>query len=618
MVFSTRRYLLLWLLAVASGLFVAQANAVDNLAFRSIEAVRSDWNAMQPPADGWEPVTLEDNWHDRWPDYDGVAWYRLKFDFADGQRQSALFIDYWSLAGAVWLNGSLLDRDASLVEPLSRSWNTSRLINVSPPVLRYGENELLFRISSLAPYSPGLGSVVLGDAEALAKRYAQANIIRHDVPILNLAMTLTLGVFFGVVWFVRREQSAYGWYAVMSLAWAAYLYNLVAHSPWPFADTDSWARLNMMLFMLNCSAFLMFSIRFAERRYVRFERLLWACTLGACLVMLFVGHGQIFATRIVFAIFGCLIYMGACCFFVAMTWRVRRLDLDVLNIVNLIVLVGAVHDLLVFAGVLPGTLYTFPITTQMRVACMAFVLAWHFVQSLRRIEGFKDELVQNVVSARAQLTETLRQQHEMVLAGIRQNERLSLLHNLHDGLGGTLVNNISLIEQAPQRYGADRFLSVLKELREELRIIVDTSSDDNIDARSLADWLAPIRSRYSLLCESRDISCEWELDGVEECQLTSRRSLDVVRIVQESITNALKHASPSEIGVTVAVTGQAISLAIRDNGTGFDLLRIKPGTGIASLRSRAERLGGTFSITSEAHGTAVEVLIPNLDKARGA
>lgn len=197
MVFSTRRYLLLWLLAVASGLFVAQANAVDNLAFRSIEAVRSDWNAMQPPADGWEPVTLEDNWHDRWPDYDGVAWYRLKFDFADGQRQSALFIDYWSLAGAVWLNGSLLDRDASLVEPLSRSWNTSRLINVSPPVLRYGENELLFRISSLAPYSPGLGSVVLGDAEALAKRYAQANIIRHDVPILNLAMTLTLGVFFG-------------------------------------------------------------------------------------------------------------------------------------------------------------------------------------------------------------------------------------------------------------------------------------------------------------------------------------------------------------------------------------------------------------------------------------
>lgn len=585
----------------------ASAAPVPTITFKTIEAVQSGWSDENPPEDGWIPVQLPDDWSSRWGGFDGIVWYRLTFHAPGVAEPAALMIDYWSLAGAVWLNGSLLDRDASLVEPLSRSWNVSRVFYLSPPMLRSGENTLLIRVSGLAAFQPGLGAIMAGDAGPIQAHFAKIKFLRYDMPAFDIAFTSALAFFFLIVWLLRRRETAYGWYALMSFAWVGYSINQIATSPWPFHSTIGWSRFGMIMVMLCCAAFFMFMVRFCERRFPRLER---ALLVGYLLAVAWLLLSSDFATtRIVLSIVFVAIYLASCIIFLVVTRKVRRVDVIVLNIVNAVVLVGAINDILLLAGTLPGTLYLSPITTQFRVVSMAFVLAWHFVASLTRIERFNQELIDKITAARQELALTLQEQHDLALANTRQGERMSLLHNLHDGLGGTLVNNIAMLERKADSFGSDRFLSILKELREELRIVVDTTTGQD-NEQDLAEWLAPLRSRYVLLCENRDIICDWKLEGLENRHLPPRYNVELMRMLQESLTNALKHAEPRTIRITLRVKDKSLLMRVEDDGRGFDIEKIASGTGLQSLKARALRLDGKLCIESHPGATVIAAAIP--------
>lgn len=91
----------------------------------------------------------------------------------------------------------------------------------------------------------------------------------------------------------------------------------------------------------------------------------------------------------------------------------------------------------------------------------------------------------------------------------------------------------------------------------------------------------------------------------------------VLRIVQESLTNALKHAQPSRVQVCLEETPTAIRLTVSDDGCGFDASAI-PGPeaghfGLSSIRERIQRLDGLLHIeTPEAGGTIIVAQIPKL------
>lgn len=598
--FSRLVLLLFAALLVVSGAFAEERPAPM---FKTIEAARSNWNATTPPSEGWAPVALPDDWSRRWSGFDGVVWYRLTFDLPDRTRPAAILIDYWSLAGAAWLNGIQLDRDASLAEPLSRAWNLSRYLPLASPLLQERDNVLLVRVSGLAQHQPGLGNVERGDPALLAERFARSQLLRHDLPLVSLSVAIMLGGFFIVIWAMRRSEAAYGWYAAMSFAWALYGSNYLVTSPWPFATSDAWARLTTTAFLATVAAFAMFSIRFAERRLPAAETCLWAGFGVGVLWMWLAPADQLAHTRLWLSLAACAVYLVVCCVFLALTWRSGRVDHVVLNLVNAIILAGGVHDILVFAGVLDGTLYLSPALSQFRLVSMAFVLAWHHVASLRRIERFNEELVVKIAAAREELASTLRRQHELELANTRLEERSNLAFNLHDGLGGTLVNNIALIQHQPAAMTSDRFLSLLKELREELRAVMDTSTGRQGGQQSLAEWLAPLRSRFTLLCESAGIACRWDIDGFEDCHLPPQHGLDWTRILQESLTNALAHSGASQIRVALSRAAEGLRLTITDDGHGFDVTQPSAGAGLSSLRRRAGRIGASFDLVSGPSGT---------------
>ncbi len=608
------RLLLLLLLALAvlwlpAGAAFAQAS--EPAAITRVEAVRSTWDADAPPAAGWTPVALPDNWTTRWSDFDGVVWYRLTFDQVDPNTPTAVLFDYWSLAGAAWLNGILLGRDKSLVEPLSRSWNTPRLFYLTPPVLDSGENTILVRVSGFSNQAVGLGTVTIGEARTLETAFTRSQILRTGLAVTGVVLTIPLGCFFIAAWIMRRTETAYGWYGFFSIAWGIYTYNFATTSLWPFTATDMAARVNSISLMVAAVAFCVFLFRFAERRFVTVERGLWLVLAVCSLWVFLVPSHQLATTRLIHALVCITMYTGACVAFFMLTYRSHRFDYVTLNMVNALVLIGSLHDIAVFGGLLPGTLYLNPLLSLSRLICMSIILAWHLVISRHRIEQFNDELIGKIAAARQELTDMLSRQHELALAKSRLEERANIAHNLHDGFGSTVVNNIALLEHGRTAPSREQLLSILKELREELRVVIDTSSSSSEDDHDLADWLAPLRNRYTLLSESHGITCSWRLETPAGLRMAARESMDWTRIVQESLTNALKHSGATRIEVVLHARNDRLELTVMDNGHGFDVTdRQMAGTGLSSLRSRAARLGLKFTITSNEGGTRLEFSSP--------
>jgi len=86
--------------------------------------------------------------------------------------------------------------------------------------------------------------------------------------------------------------------------------------------------------------------------------------------------------------------------------------------------------------------------------------------------------------------------------------------------------------------------------------------------------------------------------------------LTVYRCVQESLTNAMKHAGAKNIDVQVAATADTLALTVRDDGRGIDPAQ-PLGFGRLGMQERVEALGGTCAIESESgRGTSVLIRIP--------
>ncbi|HVG10442.1 MAG TPA: GAF domain-containing sensor histidine kinase [Thermoanaerobaculia bacterium] len=84
------------------------------------------------------------------------------------------------------------------------------------------------------------------------------------------------------------------------------------------------------------------------------------------------------------------------------------------------------------------------------------------------------------------------------------------------------------------------------------------------------------------------------------------------RVAQEALSNALRHARPLQVRIAAAVEGPAARLQVRDDGDGFDPASVRQsGMGLASMRERAEALGGRLRIeTAPGKGTLVEATLP--------
>jgi signal transduction histidine kinase len=101
---------------------------------------------------------------------------------------------------------------------------------------------------------------------------------------------------------------------------------------------------------------------------------------------------------------------------------------------------------------------------------------------------------------------------------------------------------------------------------------------------------------------------------VVQCDAGARfqpaQAAEILRIVQEAMTNAVKHARATLISVSCRNERAHSLLSIVDNGAGFDPERKTEGFGLVGMRERAAKIGGELRVNSGSNGTSIDLTIP--------
>ena len=254
--------------------------------------------------------------------------------------------------------------------------------------------------------------------------------------------------------------------------------------------------------------------------------------------------------------------------------------------------------------------YTAPLTTLF----IAIILALRLAKNLRAIENFNQTLKQNILEAKNELTLSLNTQHQLELDNAKLQERLQLAHDLHDGLGGSLVRSMVTVDQSQINLSNQQFLSMLKILRDDLRQVIDSGSSTGAKVPDTPIlWGAPLRYRFTQLFDELDITTKWSFPESWQKQPTPLVCLTLLRVAEEALTNILKHSQATSVKCALFFSKGQLVLDIEDNGIGFDVEAVQNAgmsVGLRSMQTRLERLGGHLTVQSEAGRTCLKACLP--------
>ena len=186
-------------------------------------------------------------------------------------------------------------------------------------------------------------------------------------------------------------------------------------------------------------------------------------------------------------------------------------------------------------------------------------------------------------------------------------ERVRLAQELHDGIAQDLVAfgySIDLLlgkAETPTQTRID-----LRTLRFGITDMITKVRDEIFTLRNSA----PLDFLEALKTIAHEIFPNTTIKSENNALLTHTQAFELLRIATEVIRNASRHSGASHIEIDFYSTQTQHMLKISDNGNGGAQPN-RIGYGIAGLYERAESLGGTITIETNATGTTVEVLIPN-------
>jgi signal transduction histidine kinase len=201
-----------------------------------------------------------------------------------------------------------------------------------------------------------------------------------------------------------------------------------------------------------------------------------------------------------------------------------------------------------------------------------------------------------------------------------QEQRLQISRDLHDNIGSQLTFIISSIDNLKYAIGQDnpkveeKLTKISAFTRETIAELRDTIWAMNKDAITIED----LEARISNFIENAKTS----LSGIQfefksNCSdkqlhpFSSKDGMNMYRIIQEAVNNAIKHAEASRIQVEINCLKDEIQFQILDNGKGMDDDQNSFGNGLTTMRKRANELHSELQIQQLEKGTAISFQISN-------
>ncbi|AUC82195.1 ATP-binding protein [Lacinutrix sp. Bg11-31] len=193
----------------------------------------------------------------------------------------------------------------------------------------------------------------------------------------------------------------------------------------------------------------------------------------------------------------------------------------------------------------------------------------------------------------------------------QEKERQRIANELHDDLGGLMATvklhfNVLKEKQSPDLFNKTNVL--LDEAYKKVRSIAHAKNSGVIAKQGL---LKAIKDMAKKISGANKIQIEVIDHGLEN-RLENSLEITLFRIIQELVTNTIKHSKASQVTIHLTNHENSLNIMVEDNGIGFNTKNIsKEGMGIHSIDKRVEHLEGNMTIESEINkGTSIIIDIP--------
>jgi ligand-binding sensor domain-containing protein/signal transduction histidine kinase len=195
--------------------------------------------------------------------------------------------------------------------------------------------------------------------------------------------------------------------------------------------------------------------------------------------------------------------------------------------------------------------------------------------------------------------------------------RTRIATDLHDDIGSSL-SQVAILSEVVQRHiGEDdpEIHARLSRIGGISRELVDSMSDIVWSINPAKDNLYFLAQRMRVFASdvfmARNIQLEFRTSSREhELRIGADARRQVFLVFKECVHNIIRHANCTEVEVNIRVEDERLVVQVRDNGVGFEPVGAVNGHGLASMRDRAQRVGGRIVVVADDHGSAVTLEVP--------
>lgn len=524
---------------------------------------------------------------------------RVTYDTVPDTIQ-ALYLPKFADTLTVTLNGAVLFEPPQDI----RLWSTPLLISIPPPLLESGENTVTLTLRGPAPEGLDLWQFHVGPHALLARAYTTRATLGQGVGRFSMGLMGVLAVALLLIWWNRRTEMHYFWLAASCLS------ALFILTHYAFGISVGSYKVWTIIWPFSAAVYVLMILKFLRHLLalpvLRLEKAhLSMIVLCASAALILPGAYTFWVSIAVNAL------SGPSAIAVLVILWIQRADLPspdfpvFFTCISIAVTLG-VYSLIITA--LPHTPRSLPLYQVMPMvmsfACVYLLLS-KFLQSLHGYEHLTVSLNQTLAQRTQELEQSFSRLAQTEKREAIAQERSRIMLDLHDGLGGQLVNTLAYIRRTGS--GDDTIRLALEDAMRDLAMMLDSVESQ----KSLVTLLGMMRTRLEGLLADHGITFDWQIGEEPAAPVTGPSpNLNLARIVQEAITNVIKHADASVIRVAT----DARTISIRDNGAGFDAMAMRTssrGHGISNMTRRANALGARLEITSDASGTTIALEFPD-------
>jgi signal transduction histidine kinase len=467
--------------------------------------------------------------------------------------------------------------------------------------------EILIRMAHASYNRTALSSMWLGPADAIRWRYLGRDWLQMHVPAMGAGAFLAVGLFAFFIWLKGERDRVFLLFALLGVA--SFIRGL--HYYVSFAVENAllgWLTVNSLFWLVGAVHHLQMLLHQA-----RMPRLTWVIHLIVAVVgvLTLPALGRIPNTPD----FTPLVYSLAMLTSPLVAWAGYRLSWGRSSDGMLLATIVAVATLFGFNDwaiqnnlLGPESWYLGPYANILNFAGFCYLIFRYYMRAVHAARQAHADLATRLADKEAELRESYERLRVVERSQTLIDERRRLTQDMHDGLGSSLNTALLAVERG--RVDGLAVADILRSCIDDLHLAIDSMEPEHADLLLL---LATLRHRLGARLQQAGVTLHWQVSDVPSLPwLDPRKSLHILRILQEALTNSLKHSGASQLWLSTSVEPGAVCVGIRDNGKGFEpqAAQAGGGRGLRNQQRRAESIGASISWHSDARGTLTTLSLP--------